>query len=285
MTKLSPAESLVGTEWLADHLRAPDVRIVDATWFFPATGRKGRDDYDAGHIPGAVFFDLDDIADSGNPLPHMLPDPAKFAGKVRKLGLGNGNRIVVYDRAAGGSAAARVWWTFRVFGHDEVSLLDGGMGKWLAERRPIEDQPPVTRDSHFLPRPEGTPVRDKAQMLANIESGREQVIDARSAARFRGEEPEPWPHRKVGHIPRSLNLPWPELLDPDGKTFLPPEELRRRFEKAGLGAGKPVVASCGSGVTACMLAFALHLTGRDDVAVYDGSWAEWGLAEDTPAER
>ena len=285
MTKLSPADSLVSTQWLADHLDAPDVRVVEATWFMPSTGKKGRDEYDAGHIPGAVFFDLDDIADDESPLPHMLPSAAKFASKVRKLGLGNGNRIVVYDRTGGSSAAARVWWMFRVFGHGEVSLLDGGMTKWVAEHRGIEDQPPMTRERHFLPRMDQTLVRGKEHMLGNIGSKREQVIDARSAGRFRGEEPEPWPHRKVGHIPGSLNLPWPELVDPETKTFLPVETIRAKFEKAGITRDKPVVASCGSGVTAAMLTFGLYLTGRDDVAIYDGSWAEWGLAEDTPAEK
>lgn len=284
MTNLSPSEALVSTEWLADHLDAPDVRVVDATWFFPSTGKKGHEAYDAGHIPGAVFFDIDDVADSDNPLPHMMPSAAKFASKVKKLGLGNGNRIVVYDRASGGSAAARVWMMFRQFGHGEISLLDGGMTKWLAEHRPVEDQPPVTRERHFLPHPQDL-VRSKGDMLANIASGRETVIDARSAGRFKGQEAEPWPHRKVGHIPGSLNLPWTEMLDPDSKTFLPPEQLRAKFAAAGISGNKPIVASCGSGVSACMLAFGLFLTGRSDVAIYDGSWAEWGLADDTPAEQ
>ena len=285
MTKLSPEESLVSTQWLADHLDAPDVRVVDATWFHPSTGKKGHDDYEAGHIPGAVFFDLDEISDSDNPLPHMLPSPVKFASKVRKLGLGNGNRIVIYDRASGGSAAARVWFTFRVYGHGEVSILDGGMGKWQAEHRAVEDQPPMTRERHFISRVDQTLVRSKEQVLANIASRREQVIDARSSGRFKGEEKEPWPHKQVGHIPGSLNLPWNELIDPESKTFLPIDQLRAKFEKAGITKDKAIVASCGSGVTACALAFGLYLTGRDDVAVYDGSWAEWGLAEDTPVEK
>lgn len=284
MTNLSTAESLVSTDWLAAHLDAPDVRVVEATWFFPATGKKGHDAYEAGHIPGAVFFDLDDIADGDDPLPHMLPSAAKFASKVKKLGLGNGNRIIVYDRASGSSAAARIWWMFRQFGHDEISLLDGGMTKWLAEHRPIEDQPPVTRERHFLPQVRDL-VRSKAQMLANIDSRQEAVIDARSAGRFKGQEAEPWPHRKVGHIPGSLNLPWTELIDPETKTFLPAEQIRAKFAAAGITGDKPIVASCGSGVTACMLAFGLFLTGRADVSIYDGSWAEWGLAEDTPAEQ
>ncbi len=285
MTNLSPEESLISTAWLADHLGAPDVRIVEATWFMPATGKKGHDAYESGHIPGAVFFDLDEIADTDNPLPHMLPSPIKFASKVRKLGLGNGNRIIVYDRAAGSSAAARVWWMFRAFGHQEISLLDGGMGKWTAEHRPTDDQPPVTRERHFLSRFDESLVRGKMQMLANLDSHQETVIDARSTGRFKGEEPEPWPHKKVGHIPGALNLPWPELIDPDSKTFLPIEQIRDKFATAGITGDKPIVASCGSGVTACMLAFGLYLTGRTDVAIYDGSWAEWGLADDTPVAR
>ncbi len=285
MTNLSPSDSLVSTEWLADHLEAPDVRIVEATWFMPATGKKGHEAYEAGHIPGAVFFDLDDIADDESPLPHMLPSPVKFASKVKKLGLGSGNRIIVYDRASGSSAAARVWWMFRAFGHDEVSLLDGGMSKWMAERRPTQDQPPVTRERHFMPHFEASLVRAKTQILANLDSKREIVIDARSAGRFKGVEPEPWPHKKVGHIPGALNLPWPELIDPETKTFLPIEQLRAKFADAGITGDKPIVASCGSGVTACMLAFGLYLTGRKDVAIYDGSWAEWGLADDTPVEQ
>ncbi len=285
MTNLSPAESLVSTQWLADHLGAPDVRVVEATWFMPSTGKKGHEAYESGHIPGAVFFDLDEVADSDNPLPHMLPSAAKFASKVKKLGLGNGNRIIVYDRASGSSAAARVWWMFRHFGHDEISLLDGGMAKWMAEHRPVEDQPPVTRERHFLPHPREELVRSKVEMLANLEDQGEMVIDARSAGRFKGQEAEPWPHRKVGHIPGALNLPWPELIDPESKTFLPVEQLRAKFAAAGITGDRPIVASCGSGVTACMLAFGLYLTGRTDVAIYDGSWAEWGLAEDTPVEQ
>lgn len=282
MSRLTAQDALVSTAWLADHLTTPDIRIVDASWFLPGSGQTGKQAYELAHIPGAVFFDIDQIKDDQNPLPHMSADATKFASAVRKLGIGNGNRVVVYDRAAGNSAAARVWWNFRLFGHEDVALLDGGLAKWLAESRPVEDLPPPPRVRHFVPRVNQTLIRSKAQMLANLESRREIVIDARSSGRFAGDEPDPWPHRKLGHIPGSLSLPWTELIDPVSKTFWPIETLRTLFPP--LAPDQGVVASCGSGVTACMLAFALHLLGRDDVALYDGSWAEWGMAEDTPAE-
>jgi len=277
----SKPEALVSTEWLAAHLAAPDVRVVDASWYFPG-GRDARAEYRQEHIPGAVFFDIDEIAAGTEGPPHMLPDATKFASKVRKLGLGNGNRIVVYDRASGGAAAARVWWMFRVFGHDEVSVLDGGIDKWLAEGRPVDDLPPIPRERHFIPRVNQFLVRDKGQVLANLDSKRDQLVDARPADRFAGKGKEPWPHQKVGHIPGSLNLPWSTLLDPQSKTLLPNEQLAARFAAAGVAPNQPIVASCGSGVTACMLALALYRLGNTEVAVYDGSWAEWGQADDTP---
>ena len=277
----SKPEALVSTEWLAAHLAAPDVRVVDASWYFPG-GRDARAEYRQEHIPGAVFFDIDEIAAGTEGPPHMLPDATKFASKVRKLGLGNGNCIVVYDRASGGAAAARVWWMFRVFGHDEVSVLDGGIDKWLAEGRPVDDLPPIPRERHFIPRVNQFLVRDKGQVLANLDSKRDQLVDARPADRFAGKGKEPWPHQKVGHIPGSLNLPWSTLLDPQSKTLLPNEQLAARFAAAGVAPNQPIVASCGSGVTACMLALALYRLGNTEVAVYDGSWAEWGQADDTP---
>ncbi|MDR3435713.1 3-mercaptopyruvate sulfurtransferase [Telmatospirillum sp.] len=273
----------VSTEWLAQHLTAPDVRVVDASWFFPGSGRDGRAEYDREHIAGAVYFDINDISDTTSPLPHMVPDPDKFAGKVRGLGLGDGNRIVVYDRSGGGMAAARVWWMFRLFGHEDVSLLDGGIVKWLREGRPTMDLPPVPRERHFTPYPNSHLVRDKGQLLGNLQSHTEQVVDARSAARFAGHGEENWPHKKVGHIPGSLNVPWDAVIDPESLTLLPPEALKDRFLKAGVDLDKPITVTCGSGVSSCLLALSLYLLGHRNAAVYDGSWAEWGLADDTPA--
>ena len=276
-------DNLVSTQWLADHLTSPDLRVVDGTYYLPTQGKDARAEYERRHIPGAVFFDIDEIADTDRGLPHMLPSPEKFSARVRKLGLGDGNRIVVYD-AHGMMSAARVWWTFRVFGHDDVAVLDGGLPKWLAEGRPVEDTPPQPRERHFTARMNHLLVRDIEQMKANLERRAEQVLDARSPGRFKGTEPELWPGRRAGHIPGSLNLPFTDLLDPQTKTFLPAERLAERFRAAGVDPARPVVATCGSGVTASVLAFALHLLGRKDVALYDGSWAEWGRPGDTPVE-
>ncbi len=276
-------QSLVSTEWLARHLGAPDLRVVDATWHMPGLGRDARAEYRSRHIPGAVFFDIDDIADTGTSLPHMLPSAEKFSSRVRKLGLGDGNRIVVYD-AYGMMSAARVWWTFRVMGHRDVAVLDGGLPKWLAEGRPVEDLPPPPRERHFSARLDHTLVKDKAAVMRNLAGPRFQLVDARSAGRFQGTEPEPWQGRRSGHIPGSRNVPFTELLDPKDKTFLPAGTLAAKFKAAGIDLTKPVVASCGSGVTAAILAFGLHLIGHEDVAVYDGSWAEWGLPGEAPVE-
>jgi thiosulfate/3-mercaptopyruvate sulfurtransferase len=274
-------ESLVSTDWLASHLDAPDLRVVDGSFKLPGVTPTARQDYLARHIAGALFFDIDEIADERNPLPHMLPSPEKFAARMRKLGLGDGHRIVVYD-TAGLVSAARVWWTLRVFGHPDVAILDGGLPKWLAEGRPVTDEPPVPRERHFTARLNTLLIRDKQQLLDNLESRREQVIDARARPRFEGTAAEPRAGLRSGHIPGSRNLSYDELTDPKKRTLLPAEALAARFAAAGLEPGKPVVASCGSGVTACALAFGLHLIGWPDAAVYDGSWSEWGLPGDTP---
>jgi thiosulfate/3-mercaptopyruvate sulfurtransferase len=276
-------EALVSTDWLAQHLSAPDIRIVDASWHMPAQKRNARAEYEARHIPGAVFFDIDQIADTESTLPHMLPSAEKFSARVRKLGLGDGTRIVVYD-SYGMMSAARVWWTFRVMGHKDVSVLDGGLPKWIAEGRPVEDTPPPPRERHFSARVNHMLVKDKAALLRNIRHRRFEVLDARAAGRFEGSEAEPWPGRRSGHIPGSRNLPYPELLDPKDKTFLPADALKEKFANAGIDLKKPVATSCGSGITAAVLALGLYLVGHEDVAVYDGSWAEWGLPGDTPVE-
>jgi thiosulfate/3-mercaptopyruvate sulfurtransferase len=276
-------EALVSTEWLASHLSAPDVRVVDASYYLPAQERDARKEYQECHIPGAAFFDITDISDSNSPFPHMLPPPEKFSSKVRKLGIGDGNKVVIYDWVGGAMAAARVWWMFRVFGHNDVAVLDGGMPKWLRERRPTQDLPPMPRERHFTSRMNSTLIRNVEQMKTNLESKREQVIDARAVGRFKGSEPEPWTVKKLGHIPDSLNLPFAWLLDERDKTMLPANVIQEKIAAAGIDLSKPTVASCGSGVTACMLALAFYLVGNKEVAVYDGSWAEWGTLDDTPS--
>jgi thiosulfate/3-mercaptopyruvate sulfurtransferase len=229
-----------------------------------------------------VFFDIDDIADAASPLPHMLPDAAKFSSRMRRLGLGDGTRIVLYDNNKY-SASARAWWMLRLFGHPEVAVLDGGLAKWRAEGRPLTDEPVTPKAAHFTARQNNLLVRDLEQMRANVPSRREQVVDARSRGRFAGTEPEPRAGLRGGHIPGSVCLPHLELIATDG-TLLPEPELRRRFAAAGVDINGPVVTSCGSGVTASTLALALYRLGRDDVAVYDGSWSEWGGRSDTPVE-
>ena len=274
-------ESLVGTGWLAEHLEAPDVRIVDASYYLPHEGLDPRTEFEAHHSPGAVFFDIDELADTTSDLPHMIPPPEKFSARVRKLGLGDGVRIVIYDQR-GIFSAPRVWWTFRLFGHEDVAVLDGGLPKWLAEGRPVEDGPADPSERHFTARTNSFMVRDLDQMVKNLEKGREQVLDARSRARFEGSEAEPRPGLRPGHIPNSRCLPLTELLDPKTQTMLPAKELCRRFEAAGIDMRRPVVTTCGSGVTAAVLALGLSIAGHKDVAVYDGSWAECGQPGDTP---
>jgi thiosulfate/3-mercaptopyruvate sulfurtransferase len=275
-------DPLVDTEWLAAHLDAPDVKAVDATWFLPTIARDAGREYALAHIPGAVYFDIDEVADDANPLPHMLPDPVKFSSRARRLGLGDGTRIVIYDDNKY-SASARAWWMFRVFGHPEVAVLNGGLAKWRAEGRPVTDEPVTPREAHFTARQNNLLVRDLEQMRANLLSRREQVIDARSRGRFAGTEPEPRSGLRGGHVPGSVSLPHLELIGADG-TLLPTAELRRRFDASGVDLSRPIVTTCGSGVTASTLTLALYRLGREDVAVYDGSWSEWGGRSDTPFE-
>jgi thiosulfate/3-mercaptopyruvate sulfurtransferase len=275
-------QSLVSTEWLAEHINAPDVRIVDASWYMPAENRNPAAEYQAEHIPGAVFFDIDEIADTDSDLPHMMPSPEKFSSRVRKLGIGDGNRVVVYD---GGMmmAACRVWWMLRTFGHEDVAILDGGINKWKAEGRPLEDLPPVPRERHFTARLNSTMIRYVDQMLANIDSKKDQVVDARAQARFDGVAPEPREGLRGGHIPGSVCVPFVDVIS-DEKTMLPAQDMKDAFEAAGLDLKKSIVATCGSGVSAALLVFALHLIGQRQHAVYDGSWTEWGGREDLPVD-
>jgi len=277
---MAERKGLVTTEWLARNMAAPDVRIVDGSWYLPTEKRDPRAEYAERHIPGAVFFDIDEISDEKSALPHMLPSPEKFSSRVRKLGLGDGVRIVVYD---GGSmmAAARVWWTFRAFGHEDIAVLDGGLAKWTAEDRPIDDEPVIPRERHFTARMNSFLVRDLEQMRANIDSRREQVVDARGAGRFAATEPEIRPGLRGGHIPGSRNLPYATLLRADG-TLKGDDEIRAAFAGIGVDPAKPVATTCGSGISASFLALALHQIGARQVAVYDGSWTEWGGRADTP---
>jgi len=275
-------DALVSTDWLAAHLRDADLRVLDGSWHMPQAKRDPRAEFRVAHVPGAVFFDIDGIADHSTPLPHMLPTADAFADAVGALGVGSGDRVVVYD-TRGVVSAARVWWTFRAFGHEAVAVLDGGLPKWKAEGRPVESG--ETKPARRLLRATRQPalVRDIDAMRANLGTRREQVLDARSAGRFAATEAEPRAGLRGGHIPGSLNLPSDTLMRADG-TLLPAAELRKRFEAAGIQFDRPVTTTCGSGITASVLAFALHLLGHPRVAVYDGSRTEWGGRTDTPVE-
>lgn len=274
-------EALVSTEWLASRLNDPNVRVLDGTYHLPTVKRDPRAEYLAQHIPGAGFFDIDGISDHTTDLPHMIPAPAVFEAEMRKLGISKSTRVVVYD-SYGWQSAARVWWSLRAFGHDNVALLDGGLPKWLAEGRAVQAGPAAPKPGDFEAKFRPELVRSKAQMVANVASKAEQVLDARAAARFEGSAPEPRPGLRGGHIPGSRNLPMADLVDPTTKRLRPAGDLAKLYAAAGVDVGKPIATTCGSGVTACGLAFGLYLIGVENVAIYDGSWSEWGLQDGPP---
>lgn len=278
------ARPLVSTDWLADRLGDDGPCIVDATWFMPDDARVPRAEHASAHIPGAVFFDIDGIADQTAGLPHMAPDSATFAAALRDLGIGAGARVVVYD-AQGMLSAPRVWWTFRLMGWRDVAVLDGGLPKWQAEGRPVAGGP-VTGRAPMVPPlvPEPALVCGRARVVRAMRDGSAQILDARSSERFRGEAEEPRPGLRSGHIPGSLNLPFAEVLSADG-TLKASEDLRAVFARAGVDLDRPVITTCGSGITAALLFLALTRAGAGNVSLYDGSWAEWGLPSDNPVAQ
>lgn len=283
MTATTVIPPLVDPGWLAGRLGQPGLRVIDARWYLPVLRRDARAEFLAGHVPGAVYFDIDEIADRRSGLPHMLPDADAFGRAAGALGIGDDDRVVIYG-ARHLIAAARVWWSFRVFGHEAVAVVDGGFPRWEAEGRPVESGMPAPVPRRFTARYRPELVRDLAGMRVAVAGGREQVLDARSVGRFAGTEPEPRPGLRGGHMPGSLSLPYDRLFAADG-TLLPVDTLRSVFERAGLDLARPVAATCGSGVSACVLALGLHLLAQRQAAVYDGSWTEWGGREDTPVAR
>ncbi|MEO1951196.1 MULTISPECIES: 3-mercaptopyruvate sulfurtransferase [Thioclava] len=271
-------KTLVSTDWLAAHLKDPDLRILDASWFLPQMERDAKATYDAKHIPGARFFDIDDIADNRSDLPHMAPPPEKFISRMRAMGVGDGHQVVIYDQHSIFSAP-RVWWTFRLMGKTDVAVLDGGLPKWEAEGRPLEDMPPMVRDRHMTVQRHPGLVKDVTQVAHASKLGDHEIIDARPNERFLGNGTEPRPGLRSGHIPGSRNLPFGELLTPEG-TFKSPEEIKALFEAAGVDLSKPAITTCGSGVSAAILSLALEIIGKSDWSLYDGSWSEWGMYND-----
>ena len=276
-------KTLVSTAWLEAHLKDPDLRVLDASWYLPDAGRDPKAEYQAAHIPGARFFDIEAISDERSGLPHMAPQPEMFISRMRAMGVGDGHQVVVYD-GAGLFSAARVWWTFRLMGKTEVAVLDGGFPKWQAEGRPIEDMPPIVRDRHITVQRQAHLVKDVTQVAAAAKLGDHSIIDARSPGRFSGSEPEPRAGLRSGHIPGSANVPYRSVLNADG-TMKSPADLEATFRAAGVDLNKPAITTCGSGVSSAVLNLALERMGKKDHSLYDGSWAEWGMYGDLKVAR
>lgn len=276
-------KTLVSTDWLSTHLNDPDLRILDASMYMADAGRDGKAEFELGHIPNARFFDINEISDLRSSLPHMAPPVEKFMSRLRAMGVGDGHQVVIYD-GAGLFSAARVWWLFRLMGKTDVAVLDGGLPKWRAEGRPVDDLPPVIRDRHMTVNRQNQLVKDVTQVAHSAKLREAEIIDARAAARFRGEVPEPRPGLRSGHIPGSKNLPYTTLLNANG-TMKDPAQLKALFEAAGVDLERPAITSCGSGVTAAVLSLALERIGHRNHALYDGSWTEWGMYPDLAVEQ
>lgn len=274
-------DPLVSTKWLAEHLHDKKLKVVDASFKMPGITPLPKEDYERAHIPGAVFFDVDAIADHASSLPHMFPDAEKFGRDVGTLGISNADTVVVYDSGSW-VAAPRVWWMFLSYGHDKVRVLDGGLKKWLADDHPVQGGNKMIKPATFKAKFDARRVRSMEQLKANLTSGAEQVIDARARERFEGSVPEPRPGLRVGHIPGSRNVPYNLLFDAATGLMKPPEQLRMAFTDSGIDLRKPIATSCGSGVSAAVLTFALYRLGVDNPALYDGSWTEWGRPDGPP---
>ena len=275
---MANTDPLVSTQWLADHLKDPRVKLLDASFKMPGVTPLPKDDYLKSHIPGAAYFDVDGVADHSSSLPHMFPNAEQFGRDVGALGVGNGDIVVLYDSGSW-VAAPRAWWMFLSFGHADVRVLDGGLKKWVAEGRAVESGEVRRAATRYAATFDAGRVRGKQQLLDNLRSKREQVIDARTRDRFEGSVKEPWPGRRSGRIPGSYNMPYGELIDAKTGTMKPLSELRAAFANAGVNLDKPMLTSCGSGVSAAVLTLALYRLGVDNPALYDGSWAEWGLPD------
>ncbi len=274
---------LIETDWLLEHLNAPDIIVIDGSWHLPPEGRDAYQEYLDEHIPGALFFDIDRIADTGSELPHMLPTPVQFSSQMRKMGIGDGCRLVVYD-SKGLYSAARVWWTFRVMGNNDIRVLNGGLRKWKAEGKPLESLEPSPRTSrHFTSRLNRELLKELDDIREILENNSAQIVDARATGRFTGVAPEFRPELRSGHIPGAKNLPYDNLINADG-TLKSSDQIRELFSETGILLDEPIVTSCGSGITASVLALALATIGRENVAVYDGSWSEWGKNHSLPIE-